>query len=40
VIIIRFDRPRSTQYAEQSSAKTFKEIAAFLLKYYGIPPER
>jgi cell division protein FtsI/penicillin-binding protein 2 len=40
VIIIRFDRPRSTQYAEFSSAKTFKQIAAFLLEYYGIPPER
>ncbi len=40
VIIVRFDRPRSTQFAEQSSAKTFKDIASFLLEYYGIPPER
>ncbi len=38
VIIVRFDRPRSTQYAEFSSAKTFKEISTFLLKYYGVPP--
>jgi cell division protein FtsI/penicillin-binding protein 2 len=40
VIIVRFDRPRNTQFAEQSSAKTFKDIASFLLEYYGIPPER
>lgn len=38
VIVVRFDRPRSTQYAEASSAKTFRDIAAFLLKYYGLPP--
>lgn len=38
VIVVRFDRPRSTQYAEFSSAKAFREIATFLLKYYGVPP--
>ena len=38
VIIVRFDRPRSTQYAEFSAAKSFKEIAQFLLKYYGVAP--
>lgn len=40
VIIVRFDRPRSTQFAEQSAALTFKSIASYLLEYYGIPPER
>lgn len=38
VIVVRFDRPRSTQYAEFSSAKAFREISTFLLKYYGVPP--
>jgi len=38
VIIVRFDRPRNTQYAEFSAAKTFKDIASFLFKYYGVPP--
>lgn len=38
VVIVRFDRPRNTQYAEFSSAKSFREISTFLLKYYGIPP--
>jgi stage V sporulation protein D (sporulation-specific penicillin-binding protein) len=38
VIIVRFDRPRNTQYAEFSAAKTFKDIASFLLKYYGVQP--
>ena len=40
VIIVRFDRPRSTQYAEFSSAKTFHTIADFLLRYYGVPPRQ
>ncbi len=40
VVVVRFDRPRSTQYAEHSSAKTFRDISAFLLKYYGLPPYR
>lgn len=40
VIIVRFDRPRSTQLAEQSSAKSFHDIAAYLLQYYNIPPEQ
>ncbi len=38
MILVRFDRPRSTQYAEFSSAKTFRDIATFLLQYYGLPP--
>ena len=38
VILVRFDRPRSTQYAEFSSAKTFQSIATFLLNYYGVKP--
>ena len=40
VILVRFDRPRNTQYAEFSSAKTFKDIANFLVQYYGIPREK
>lgn len=38
VIVVRFDRPRNTQYAEFSAAKTFRDIATFLTKYYGIQP--
>ncbi len=40
VIITKIDRPRSTQWADQSAAPLFKEIGAFLMKYYNVPAER
>lgn len=40
VIIVKVDRPkyRETVHGAAAAAPLFKEIAAFLFKYYGIPP--
>jgi cell division protein FtsI/penicillin-binding protein 2 len=40
VMAIKIDRPRTVEWAEQSAAPLFGEIAEFLLKYMEIPPER
>jgi len=39
VILVKFDRPRNIEYGSESAAPIFKEIATFLFKYYGIPPD-
>lgn len=41
VVLVKYDRPKFAQtiYAESTAAPTFKKIMAFLLKYYGIPPD-
>jgi len=39
VIFVKFDRPHVVEYGSESAAPVFKEIAAFLFKYYGIPPD-
>ena len=38
-ILVKFDRPRNVEYGSESAAPVFKQIAAFLFKYYGIPPD-
>jgi cell division protein FtsI (penicillin-binding protein 3)/stage V sporulation protein D (sporulation-specific penicillin-binding protein) len=40
VILIKMDKPRGINFASDSLSPTFKEIAAFLLNYYNIPPTR
>lgn len=39
VILVKFDRPRTLEYGSVTAAPVFKEIATFLFKYYGIPPD-
>jgi cell division protein FtsI/penicillin-binding protein 2 len=41
VVLVKFDRPRAkdVEYGSKSAAPVFKEIATFLFKYYGIPPD-
>jgi cell division protein FtsI/penicillin-binding protein 2 len=39
-MIVRIDRPRSVQWAESTAAPLFGELAAFLLQYLEVPPER
>lgn len=39
VMLVKFDRPRTVEYGSQSAAPVFKEIAALLFEYYGIPPD-
>ncbi len=39
VILVKFDRARKDIYGSKTAGPVFKEIAAFLFKYYGIPPD-
>lgn len=39
VIIVKFDRPRASQWGSETAAITFRRIADFLFDYYQIPPE-
>jgi len=41
VVLVKFDRPKAhgQELGVQSAAPVFKDIAAFLFKYYGIPPD-
>ena len=39
VILVKFDRPRNREYGSVTAAPVFKDVAAFLFKYYGIPPD-
>jgi cell division protein FtsI/penicillin-binding protein 2 len=40
VILIKFDRPRSSEWADSTVAPLFKDVAAFLYDYYSIPPDK
>jgi cell division protein FtsI/penicillin-binding protein 2 len=40
VILIKLDRPRSSQWADVTALPLFKDVATFLLQYLGIPPDR
>jgi len=39
VMLIKFDRPRTEDYGAVTASPVFREIAAMLFDYYGIPPE-
>lgn len=39
LILVKIDRPRAVEYGSESAAPVFKQIAAYLLEYYGIPPQ-
>lgn len=39
VAIVKIDRPRNVQLGAEVAAPVFKDIATFLFKYYGIPPD-
>lgn len=40
VILIKIDRPKGITFAADSLSPTFKDITAYLLNYYSIPPTR
>ena len=40
VILIKLDRPKGITFAADSLSPTFREITAYLLNYYSIPPTR
>lgn len=39
LILVKFDRPLRDVYGSQTAVPVFREIAEFLFKYYGIPPD-
>lgn len=38
-ILVKFDRPKNIEYGSESGAPVFKQIATYLFRYYGIPPD-
>lgn len=39
VILVKIDRPTRDDFGSKSAAPLFRDIAAFLFEYYGIPPD-
>lgn len=40
VILAKLDRPRSSEWANNTTSILFKEIAEYLFDYYSIPPDK
>ncbi len=40
VILVKFDRPRSSEWGSSTAAPTFSKIADYLFNYYNIPPDK
>ena len=40
VILIKMDKPQGITFAADSLSPTFRDVAAYLLNYYNIPPSR
>jgi stage V sporulation protein D (sporulation-specific penicillin-binding protein) len=40
VILVKLDRPRTSEWADSTSALLFKDIAAYMFEYFGIPPDK
>ncbi len=40
VVLVKMDRPRSSEWADATAAHTFREISAYLYEYLGIPPDK
>jgi len=40
VILVKFDRPRTSEWGSDTAAPVFKEIATFLFNYYNVPPDK
>jgi cell division protein FtsI/penicillin-binding protein 2 len=40
IILIKLDRPKGSIHGATAAAPLFKEMSAFLFKYYGVPPNR
>lgn len=39
IILVKLDRPERDDFGSKSAAPLFRDIAAFLFEYYGIPPD-
>jgi len=40
VILVKLDRPRSSEWADATAVYPFHDIAAYLFNYFGIPPDK
>ncbi|MDB4978838.1 MAG: hypothetical protein JWM56_1024 [Candidatus Peribacteria bacterium] len=40
LVYVKFDRPTRDIYGTSTAVPVFHDIATFLIKYYGLPPER
>lgn len=40
VILVKFDRPRTSEWGSETAAPVFKEIAEYIFNYYNIPPDK
>lgn len=40
MIVVKYDRPRSSVWADDTASVTFNKIAAYLFDYYNIPPDK
>jgi stage V sporulation protein D (sporulation-specific penicillin-binding protein) len=40
VILVKLDRPRSSEWADATAVYAFRDIAAYLYNYFGIPPDK
>jgi hypothetical protein len=40
VILVKYDRPQEGYWGAEVAAPEFREMAQYLVDYYGIPPTR
>lgn len=40
VLLVKFDRPRSSEWASETAAFLFQDVATYLYDYLGIPPDK
>jgi cell division protein FtsI/penicillin-binding protein 2 len=39
LILVKIDRPKNVTHGASAAGPIFKDIATFLFRYYGIPPD-
>ncbi len=40
VVLVKYDRPKASQWGSETASGTFRRIAEFLFQHFGIPPDR
>lgn len=40
VILVKLDRPRSTEWSEGTATILFRDVAAYMYDYFGLPPDK
>ncbi len=40
IMMIRLDNPQGVNFSDRSVAPVFKEVAEFILHYYGVEPDK